>query len=203
MDQSLVATLAAAVGFTAKTVWDWFYARRREWESLVLSKRVEVLDLQLSQFYWPLYIRLEKNDVIWRRILDVGEPDESRRRLAEEIENGVILPNHAEITAIIETRMHLAEADADFRRVLLHYIHHVTLHRALRAAGDTHTFPMEYGIEWPQQLFPMVRRRTEALQHEYDSLIGRQDRAHSECLRAFASAFEVQSDPAQARAIQV
>src|SRR5215207_6839830 len=120
MDQSLVATLAATSGVAVKTVWDWFYARRREWESLVLSKRVEVLDLQLSQFYWPLYIRLEKNDVIWRRILDVGEPDESRRRLAEEIENGAILPNHAEITAIIETRMHLAEADAEFRRVLLH-----------------------------------------------------------------------------------
>jgi hypothetical protein len=192
MDSTFVATLAAMAGVAVKTVWDWFYARRREWESLVLSKRVEVLDLQLSEFYWPLYIRLEKNEVIWRRILDVGEQDEARRRLATEIETGVILPNHAEITAIIESRMHLAEADADFRRELLHYIHHVTLHRALRSAGDTHTFPTDYGIAWPQQLFPMVKRRTDALQREYDLLIGRQDRAHSACLKAFAAAFEVQ-----------
>src|SRR5215210_3315440 len=101
MDATLVATLAAGAGFTAKAVWDWFYARRREWESLVLTKRVEVLDLQLSQFYWPLYIRLEKNEVIWKRIFDVGEVDEGKRRLAAEIENSVILPNHAEIVAII------------------------------------------------------------------------------------------------------
>jgi hypothetical protein len=191
MDSTLIATLAAGAGFTAKAVWDWFYARRREWESLVLTKRVEVLDLQLSQFYWPLYIRLEKNEVIWKRIFDVGEQDENKRRLAAEIENSVILPNHAEIVAIIETRMHLAEADADFTRELLHYIHHVTLHRALRAAGDTQTFPMDFGVAWPAQLFPMVRRRTEALQREYDAQIGRQGRVHRASLQAFVAAFEV------------
>jgi hypothetical protein len=191
MDHTLVATIAAATGFAAKAVWDWFYARRREWESLILTKRVEVLDLQLSQFYWPLYIRLEKNEVIWKRIFDVGEGDESRRRLAAEIENSVVLPNHAEIVAIIETRMHLAEADADFTRELLHYIHHVTLHRALRAAGDTQTFPMDFGVAWPERLFPMVRRRTEALQREYDAQIGRQSRVHRASLRAFVAAFEV------------
>jgi hypothetical protein len=191
MESTLVATLAAATGFTAKAVWDWFYARRREWESLVLSKRVEVLDLQLSQFYWPLYIRLEKNEVIWKRIFDVGEGDEGKRRLAAEIENSVVLPNHAEIVAIIETRMHLAEADADFTRELLHYIHHVTLHRALRAAGDTQTFPTDFGVAWPARLFPMVRRRTEALQREYDAQIGRQSRVHRASLQAFVTAFEV------------
>ncbi len=191
MDHSLVATLAAAAGIALKTVWDWFYARRRDWESLVLSKRVELLDRQLSEFYWPLYIRLEKNNVIWKRILDVGEDDEARRRLAQEIERGVILPNHDEITGVIESRMHLAEADTEFTRELLHYIHHVTLHKALRAAGENRAFPMDFGITWPDQLFPMVRRRTEALQKEYDSLIGRQDRAHSLSLKAFAAAFEV------------
>jgi hypothetical protein len=191
MDSTLVATLAAGAGFTAKAVWDWFYARRREWESLVLTKRVEVLDLQLSQFYWPLYIRLEKNEVIWKRIFDVGEVDEGKRRLAAEIENSVILPNHAEIVVIIETRMHLAEADADFTRELLHYIHHVTLHRALRAAGDTRAFPMDYGVAWPELLFPMVKRRTAALQREYDAQIGRQSRVHRASLQAFVAAFEV------------
>jgi hypothetical protein len=191
MDPTFVATIAATAGFAAKAVWDWFYARRREWESLILTKRVEVLDLQLSQFYWPLYIRLEKNEVIWKRIFDVGEADEGKRRLATEIENSVVLPNHAEIVAIIETRMHLAEADADFTRELLHYIHHVTLHRALRAAGDTQTFPMDFGVAWPDRLFPMVRRRTEALQREYDAQIGRQGRVHRASLKAFVAAFEV------------
>jgi hypothetical protein len=191
MDSSVIATLAAAAGFVAKAVWDWFYAQRREWESLVLGKRVELLDLQLSEFYWPLYIRLEKNEVIWKRILDVGEQDEGKRRLAEEIERGVVLPNHAEITAIIESRMHLAEADADFRSELLHYIHHVTLHKALRAAGETNTFPADFGVGWPEKLFPMVRRRTEALQREYDSKIGRLDRSHRASLQAFVAAFEV------------
>jgi hypothetical protein len=68
----------------------------------------------------------------------------------------------------------------------------VTLHSALRAAGDTRTFPMDYGVAWPQQLFPMVKRRTEALQREYDAQIGRQSRVHRASLQAFAAAFEVQ-----------
>lgn len=192
MESTLVATLAAAAGFTAKAIWDWFYARRREWESLVMTKRVEILDLQLSEFYWPLYVRLEKNEVIWTRILDVAEDDEAKRRLAAEIEASVILPNHAEIVAIIETRMHLAEADAEFTRELIHYIHHVTLHRALRAAGETRAFPMDFGIAWPARLFPMVKRRTEALQREYDAQVGRQSRVHRASLQAFVAAFEVQ-----------
>ena len=201
MDSTFVATVAAAMGFTAKAIWDWFYARRREWESLALTKSVEVLDRQLSEFYWPLYIRFEKNEVIWKRILDVGEEDEAKRRIADEIERGVILPNHAEIVAIIESRMHLAETDVEFTRELLHYIHHVTLHKALRAAGETRAFPMDYGIAWPERLFPMIRRRTEALQREYDLQIGRQSRTHSAALTEFARAFDTRpsSDVASAQ----
>lgn len=176
MDSTLLAAISAATGFALKAAWDWFYARKREMESLALTKRVELLDRQLSEFYWPLYIRLEKDNVIWRRILDVREQDELKRRIAEEIERGVILPNHAEIVAIIESRMHLTQGDMEFTRELLHYIHHVTLHKALRAAGENHAFPMDFGIAWPGQLFPMVKERTEALQREYDALIGRQGR---------------------------
>jgi hypothetical protein len=49
MEPTLVATLAVG-GFCGKAVWDWLYARRREWESLAMAKRLEILDLQLSEF---------------------------------------------------------------------------------------------------------------------------------------------------------
>ncbi|HEV3049704.1 MAG TPA: hypothetical protein VGX50_05310 [Longimicrobium sp.] len=66
----------------------------------------------------------------------------------------------------------------------------MTLHKAPRAAGDTCRFPMDFGVTWPEKLFPIVRRRIEALQREYDSQIGRQGRVHRTWLQAFVAAFE-------------
>jgi hypothetical protein len=171
MEHAIVATLAAAGGAAIKAGWDWFYDRTKTRSELALSKQFEFVDRQLSEFYWPLYIRLEKNDIVWERILDIREQDESRRRLAEAIEQKVILPNHEEITRIIETRMHLAHADPAFTRSLLRYINHVTLHKALRDAGEAHKFPADLGVPWPKELFPMVKERTEALQRVYDTLL--------------------------------
>ena len=41
------------------------------------EKRLEFLERQLSEFYWPLYIRLEKDRSIWKRILDINKETNS------------------------------------------------------------------------------------------------------------------------------
>src|SRR5690242_15086334 len=44
--------------------------RERDVESLTRSKRLAFLEQQLSQFYWPLHLRLQRDDVVWKRILE-------------------------------------------------------------------------------------------------------------------------------------
>ena len=44
------------------------------------EKRLEFLERQLSEFYWPLYIRLEKDRPIWERILDINKEEDSLER---------------------------------------------------------------------------------------------------------------------------
>jgi len=171
MDEFIIAGVATIVGAAAKAGWDWLFEQRKAHASLALTKHVEFLDRQLSEFYWPLYIRLETDNTVWTRILDVAEEDDLKRRVAQAIERTVILPNHEEITRIIETRMHLAQAGPELAQALLQYINHVTLHRALRDAGDEQKFPLDFGVPWPEDLFPLIKERTETLQSAYDLMI--------------------------------
>ena len=71
--------------------------------------RLQLLERQLADFYWPIYLRLEKDNVIWERILDQEREDnESLKKIGEFIEKDVIIPNHEEIVDIIESKIHLA-----------------------------------------------------------------------------------------------
>jgi len=61
------------------------------------EKRLEFLERQLSEFYWPLYIRLEKDRAVWERILDIdNEEDNLEQRLGVAIEKEVILPRYCQ-----------------------------------------------------------------------------------------------------------
>jgi hypothetical protein len=170
MDEHAITALAAALGFGAKALWDWFYARVRERETLALEKRFDFLERQLSLFYWPIHIRLEKDNVVWRRILDIDHEDETKRKIATEIERSVILPNHEEILGILSTQMHLAQAHKKLRAAILQYINHVSVYKALRAVEINDAFPLGRGVGWPHDLFPMIKAQTEQLQAEYDAL---------------------------------
>jgi hypothetical protein len=87
-------------------------ALRNEFAKLRDAKELEFLDKQLSQFYYPLYIRLHIDGAVWNRILDKRSGnDELRRRVGDAIEKNVILPNHEEMVRIIQSHINLAESD--------------------------------------------------------------------------------------------
>ena len=60
MKEAIISIAAAAVGFLAKSAWDLYWKQRQERQSLAYKKRVDFLDNQFSHFYWPVYIRLQK-----------------------------------------------------------------------------------------------------------------------------------------------
>jgi hypothetical protein len=141
-------------------------------EATMFRQLLDFRSRQLSDFYWPLYIGLQKDNVIWRRILDKRDAkNELRKRVGAVIERDIILPNHEKLTSLIEKNIHLMEPDKELEELLLVYIRHVAVYRSIRAAGEEMVFPMKAGEEWPHDLFPAVEHRLRALQDEYNRLV--------------------------------
>jgi hypothetical protein len=147
-------------------------ALRSEFSKQRFAATLQRLERQLSEFYWPVYLRLQKDNTVWRRLLDkTKEEDNPLRRIGSRIEKDFILPNHAELVKIIETKIHLAEPDAALQAALLAYIDHVAVYNAAISAGftDLHGTQRDLLTPWPRELFPLIEARTLELQHEYVS----------------------------------
>jgi hypothetical protein len=133
--------------------------------------RLEAIRLLLSEFFRPIHVRLQRDNINWRRILDLTEPDGSiKQRLAESIERDYIIPNHDELVGIIEHWRHLVESDEELSRSLNEYLHHVVVYKAIRWSGDKTTFPLQAGAPWPEALFPLVSQRIKSLEGELEEL---------------------------------
>jgi hypothetical protein len=127
-----------------------------------------------------MYLRLQKDNTVWRRLLDKGkEEDNPLRRIGSRIEIDFILPNHNELVKIIETKIHLAEPDAALQAALLSYIDHVAVYNAAIAAGftDLHGSQRELLTPWPRDLFPLIEERTLKLQRDYVILLNAYEQA--------------------------
>jgi hypothetical protein len=70
MTEAAIGILSAVIGFLGKSAWDLFWKQRQERIALAHKKRIDFLGNQLSRFFWPIYIRLQMDNVVWERILD-------------------------------------------------------------------------------------------------------------------------------------
>jgi len=157
-------------GVASKSLIDSHFRRKEEAHKFALDKRVRFLEQQLSQFYWPLYLNLQKDNMIWERLRDRDQdPDSPASRLSLQIESGVILPNHQDALRVIESNLHLA-ANGEVVSASLRYVRHVKVYEMLRAAGIKGD-PVSFGEPYPNDFFPLIEVRVNALQSEYDKLI--------------------------------
>jgi hypothetical protein len=134
--------------------------------------KLQFVERQLSQFYWPVYLRLQKDNTVWKRVhhLSRGE-DVLPEELGTELEKNFILPNHEEIVKIIESGIHLAKADEALLKALIKYINHVAIYRAIRTANRYNLNPVDVGEPFPTELFSAIEKKTLSLQDEYDGLL--------------------------------
>jgi hypothetical protein len=157
-------------GIASKGAIDSYLRRKEEAHKFVLDKRVQFLEQQLSQFYWPMYLHLQKDNLYWERLMERNQdPKSSQSRLSLQIESGAILPGHKEAMAVIEANLHLA-GDSTVVQESLRYVRHVKLYEMLRAAGIKDD-PVTHGEPYPRDYFPLIQQRVNALQSEYDNLI--------------------------------
>ncbi len=132
----------------------------------------------MREFYWPVYFGLQKDNVIWRRILDKRDSkDELQRSVGGVIESDVVLPNHARLVSVIEENLYLAEADEELEKLLLAYVRHVAVYTSMRTAGEELMFPIKEGEAWPDGLFPAIESRLRSLQADYNRLLDLQESA--------------------------
>jgi hypothetical protein len=137
-----------------------------------LKAALEFKSRQLSEFYWPIYTRLQKDNAVWRLMLAKYEDDDIPRKqdddilrkVAFEIEKNDILPNHDQIVQTIQAKIHLSQAEPKLQAALMDYIRHVAVYKALRNTGDTERDPVALNERWPKDLIELVKKKTDALQ---------------------------------------
>jgi hypothetical protein len=134
------------------------------------ADRLREVNRLLTEFYRPVLVRLQWDNINWRRLLDLNHPDNLRRRVAESLEANYVLPNHQEVVGIIQRSRPLLQREVGLGPLLDDYIRHVSVYQAIRASGDLTTLPLAAGAPWPERLFPYVEERTAVLELELQAL---------------------------------
>lgn len=134
--------------------------------------RIQFKEKQLSSFYWPVFLRFQKDSAMWTAIPQLSKgskvlPDD----LAREIELSFLIKNHEEIVSIIEANVYLAQADDKLLDDLVAYIKHVAVYKSLRGAKNYDLNPIDLGDPFPKNLIKRIEERLRLLQAEYDKLV--------------------------------
>lgn len=153
-------------------------AIERSEKELILQAKISFMERQLGELYWPIYSRLQKDNAIWEFFENYRQLPDHDRDLLYTIETETLLPNHLQVVHILESRLHLAQADAEFLNLSQRYIRHVALFQALRTKGWRED-PQHLGEPWPSDFFHKVETVTKARQHTYEALLQEQTRLSS------------------------
>lgn len=180
LDKLAIGGLLLLAGFIINKAIERFKsaeALRNEISKQKFVACLQLIERQLAEFYWPIYLRLEKDNIIWERILDQekDDDDDPLKKIGELIEKDVIIPNHEEIVRIIESKIHLAQLDRELSDSLFLYIKHVAVYKAAKAANISNLHSTQRALlpPWPERLYPEIEKRTRVLQDEYDNLLSR------------------------------
>jgi hypothetical protein len=145
-------------------------ALANELAKLKSDTHLKFLERQLSQFYWPVLLRLQKDSSVWRRVPALSNGDNVfPKEIGERIEKFVILPNHEETVRIIESNIHLVQ-DEKVVTLLEKFIRHVAVYSALRSSGSELN-PIDLGEPYPDELSPLLAKKTRELQDRYNTLL--------------------------------
>jgi hypothetical protein len=190
LDKGVLALVALAFGYwihkrleSHKTDQQRILALERdkivlenELNRLKQTLRIQFKERQLSSFYWPIFLRFQKDSAMWKVIPQLSKgskllPDE----MARQIELSFLIKNHEEIVAIIEGNVYLAQADDELLSELVAYIKHVAVYKSLREAKNYDLNPIDLGDPFPKGLIKQIEERLRLLQEEYDKLVQPKD----------------------------
>ena len=173
MHEHILTLLGAIIGFLGKSAWDIYWRKRHEKEALSLNKRVEILEKQLNEFYWPLLFQLRKNDIVWQRVMGVSHSeDELEKELINKLSREYFFPNNEKMLEIIESKYYLAQATEKVKIQIDAFIRHQSIFQGIRNTLNRDIDPIRFGEPWPNGFLPSIEEHTLKLQAEYDQILG-------------------------------
>jgi hypothetical protein len=169
MTQWLLGVLGAIVGFLGKSIWDLYWSRREANAKLAHEKRLAFIERQLSEFYWPLFFLLQKNNVVFERIVAKWHTNDGfEATLNEQLRRDYFYPNNEAMASLIEQKYHLAQADSEMEQFIFRFMRHQAVFKATRELGRQDLDPIRFGEPWPDGFLQLVENRTRALQQSLD-----------------------------------
>jgi hypothetical protein len=169
MNETLIATLGAIVGFFGKSAWDLYWNRKTEKERISHKKRLDFLERQLTEFYWPLFFQLQKSEVVFKHIMNRKNTNDTlSAKLDYEIERNFFYPNNEEMAKIIETKYFLAQPDEELKEQIMRFLRHQAVFTAIRKLELNDKDPIRFGEPWPKGFHDAVEKKTMVLQDAFD-----------------------------------
>ncbi|MDI3380558.1 hypothetical protein ACFPPF_09000 [Xenophilus aerolatus] len=166
-----IGGIGSVLGIILREIWVQYAQKRKQIELDLWKVRIESTERRLREFLWPIYIRLQRDNTVWTRILARGSGDEEASRVARQVESDIIIPNHVKIIELIERGMHFIKSDSDLERATLAYMRHIDIYRSLRAAGIFDKDPIMFDEPYPREFFELIKLRVNELQKNYDAIL--------------------------------
>lgn len=162
MDQvgiiSLAATTSLAIlGFISKSIWDCVYQNREQKR----IRKLQELDHLIQDFYNPLYTKLQREQLIWDKLIHLYNSDVNRE-IIKRLDDGT-LARHVDIQELILNNSVRANPPRELKLALTKYDRHVTLYKALRETGS-YAYPVSLGCPFPRELSGLVHKRLKELE---------------------------------------
>ncbi|MBQ5946795.1 hypothetical protein [Massilia sp. ST3] len=132
------------------------------------------IDKQLSDLYYPLRLRLEKDSAVWTLAgqLSLEAREKTSPEFSNYVEKSILIPNHEEAIKIIDQNLALIKNGREtydptkLMDAINHYQRHVAAYKALRAVNTLSANPIELGedSEFPKELAPLIVSRINDLE---------------------------------------
>jgi hypothetical protein len=133
------------------------------------QRQLAYLATQLSEFYWPLYLRLRVDTALSGLLHGKWDGTPLEREVGFAIERDTVIPNHMAAVALINAHLNLVKEDDQLLDALCKYMKHVAAYRALRAAGsreDPSHIQVPYPVG-PEGVEEVVKDRLDRVRKEY------------------------------------
>jgi hypothetical protein len=168
----LTPLLILIVGFFLNSYSERTKREHTQQEGVTNSKR-SYIEKQLSQFYYPIQLRLNKDNAFFT----TSRNEKVDETLRKKIEDDFMIPNHEEILRIIDDHFDLikneSEDDSQVKpliNAIKAYERHVAIYKVLKGTGDLRK-PIQVGEKFPKEFFTLIDRRIADLENQRDKLL--------------------------------
>jgi len=137
------------------------------------DKIYSIIEKQLSNFYYPIYFRLQKDNALWKLSPQLsGDKSALPSETNYIIEKDHILKNHKEILSIIENNIHIIEIDNELQESINTYIKHITVYDTIRKVQSTKILnPIDFDAPFPNSFVKIIKARMSILQNKNNELL--------------------------------